>query len=149
MTKKRGFTVSIFGEITSKLSGHMTWGRFLDCKKWAVRCSPTFFAAFCSAKVRRRRRAQLDRVISMTFAQRKTYEKSTPGVDFSYLYRWANVIEITLSNCALRWRRTFSLQIRAKNFGEQRIALLLLSRNRPLESETETHVIKIIEMHLW
>ena len=65
---------------TTAVTKMVTGGRFLDCKSWAVRHSPTFFSAFCSAKVGHRRMAQLDRSISMTFAQQKTYEKSTQGV---------------------------------------------------------------------
>ena len=47
-----------------------------------VHRSPTFFAAFCSAKVGRRRTATFDRAISMNVAEQKSYEKSTSAYAF-------------------------------------------------------------------
>ena len=60
------------------------WGRFLDRYSRAIRCSPKFFAAFCSAKVGHWRTATFDRAISMNVAERKTYEKSTPGRETTF-----------------------------------------------------------------
>ena len=62
------------------------------------------------------------------------YQGNGPRVDFSYVFHSATFIEIALSNVTVRRRPTFALQKAAKNFGEQRIALLQRSRNRPLGS---------------
>ena len=43
------------------------------------------------------RMAKLDRAISMDFAEQKTFEKSTLGVNFSYIFRSAKFIVIALS----------------------------------------------------
>ena len=60
-----------------------TWGRFLDCKSWAVRRSPNISASNLGEKVGRQRTAQLNRAISMKFSLSSTFKKSTPGVNFS------------------------------------------------------------------
>ena len=52
--------------------------------------------------------------------------------DFSIVFRSAIFIEIALSIFAVRRCPTFSLQIRAKEFGERRRSSTLRSRNRPL-----------------
>ena len=51
-------------------------------------------------------------------------DEKRPGVDFSYNYRWENIIEIALSDCAVRRCPAITLQICAKTFGEQRITIL-------------------------
>ena len=58
----------------------LSWGRFLiqNFRRFAV--SPNFFATNLCDKVGHRRTAKMDRAISMDAAERKTYEKSTPGL---------------------------------------------------------------------
>ena len=66
-------------------------GRFLDCIVEQIRHSPNIFARICGEKVGHRRTAKMDRAISMDVAERKTYEKSTPAVDFIKVGRTAQI----------------------------------------------------------
>ena len=54
---------------------------FLYQQSWQLRRSPYFFHTNCGKKVGHWRTATVDKAISMKFAERKTFEKSTP--DFS------------------------------------------------------------------
>ena len=59
--------------------------------------SPNFFATNLCDKVGHRRTAKMDRAISMDVAERKTYEKSTPG-DVTIQKYWAWLLHS--KNCA-------------------------------------------------
>ena len=66
----------------------------------------------------------MDRANSMICAVPPAFIKSTPGADFLNIKLSKTFKELALSIFAIRRRQTFKLQICAKKFGEQRIALL-------------------------
>ena len=77
-----------FGYFFRKLSGNTVPDSASEPQLWLhlgsiswlkLRRSLYFFARICGVKVGHQRMVQLDRAISMDFAERKTYKKSTPG----------------------------------------------------------------------
>ena len=69
-----------------------SWGQFLICNFCPFAVSSHSFAKNWCKKDGQRRTAQMDRAISIDFAEQKTYEKSIPGFDFSYVFRSAKLI---------------------------------------------------------